>query len=97
MSGLPGFKQFFKGDILTPDDEGYTQAIARSRIPTYFVLKVFTGPLLYYVPQNSLGRVDNIRDFLLGFHTSLSAWMAMVVVRCLELSGGVNTICQKLS
>ena len=31
MSGpsLPTFKQSFKGDIVTPDDEGYTQAIAR--------------------------------------------------------------------
>jgi FAD/FMN-containing dehydrogenase len=29
MSGLPEFKQSFKGDIVTPDDEGYTQAIAR--------------------------------------------------------------------
>src|ERR1700733_2334130 len=29
MSGLLEFKQSFKGDIVTPDDEGYTQAIAR--------------------------------------------------------------------
>jgi FAD/FMN-containing dehydrogenase len=29
MSGLSEFKQSFKGDIITPDDEGYTQAIAR--------------------------------------------------------------------
>ena len=29
MSVLPEFKQSFKGDIVTPDDEGYTQAIAR--------------------------------------------------------------------
>ena len=29
MSVLSEFKQFFKGDIVTPDDEGYTQAIAR--------------------------------------------------------------------
>lgn len=29
MSGLHEFKQSFKGDIVTPDDEGYTQAIAR--------------------------------------------------------------------
>ena len=29
MSSLPDFKQSFKGDIVTPDDEGYTQAIAR--------------------------------------------------------------------
>jgi hypothetical protein len=28
-SGLPTFKQSFKGDIVTPDDEGYTEAIAR--------------------------------------------------------------------
>jgi hypothetical protein len=27
MTGLPGFKQSFKGD--TPDDEGYTQTFAR--------------------------------------------------------------------
>ena len=50
MSGLPEFKQSFEGDILTPDDEGYTQAIARPRIPAYFVLKVFTGSfsIMYY-------------------------------------------------
>jgi FAD/FMN-containing dehydrogenase len=29
MSGLPELKQSFKGDIVTPGDEGYTQAIAR--------------------------------------------------------------------
>jgi FAD/FMN-containing dehydrogenase len=29
MSGLSAFKQSFKGDIVTPDDEGYTEAIAR--------------------------------------------------------------------
>ena len=29
MSGLSELKQSFKGDIVTPDDEGYTQAIAR--------------------------------------------------------------------
>ena len=29
MPGLLGFKQSFKGDIVTPDDEGYAQAIAR--------------------------------------------------------------------
>ena len=29
MSGLSEFKQSFKGDIVTPDDDGYTQAIAR--------------------------------------------------------------------
>lgn len=29
MSGLPEFKQLFKGEIVTPGDEGYTQAIAR--------------------------------------------------------------------
>jgi FAD/FMN-containing dehydrogenase len=29
MSVPPEFKQSFKGDIVTPDDEGYTQAIAR--------------------------------------------------------------------
>ena len=29
MSGLSNFKQSFKGDIVTPDDDGYTQAIAR--------------------------------------------------------------------
>jgi FAD/FMN-containing dehydrogenase len=29
MFGRPGLKQSFKGDIVTPDDEGYTQAIAR--------------------------------------------------------------------
>ena len=29
MSVLSEFKQSFKGDIVTPDDEGYTQAIAR--------------------------------------------------------------------
>ncbi len=29
MSGLTEFKQSFKGDIVTPDDQGYTQAIAR--------------------------------------------------------------------
>ena len=29
MSVLSEFKQSFRGDIVTPDDEGYTQAIAR--------------------------------------------------------------------
>jgi FAD/FMN-containing dehydrogenase len=29
MSGLPEFKQFFKGHIVTPDDEEYIKAIAR--------------------------------------------------------------------
>jgi len=29
MSGLPTFKQSFKGDVVTPDDDGYTEAIAR--------------------------------------------------------------------
>jgi FAD/FMN-containing dehydrogenase len=29
MSGLPTFKQSFKGDVVTPDDEGYTKAISR--------------------------------------------------------------------
>lgn len=29
MSVLPEFDQSFKGDIVTPGDEGYTQAIAR--------------------------------------------------------------------
>jgi FAD/FMN-containing dehydrogenase len=29
MSGLSEFKQSFKGDIVTPDDGGYAQAIAR--------------------------------------------------------------------
>jgi FAD/FMN-containing dehydrogenase len=29
MSGLPTFNQSFKGDIVTPDDEGYAEAIAR--------------------------------------------------------------------
>ena len=29
MSSLPEFKQSFKGDIVTPGDAGYTQAIAR--------------------------------------------------------------------
>ena len=29
MSGLSEFKQSFKGDIVTHDDEGYSQAIAR--------------------------------------------------------------------
>jgi len=29
MSGLPTFKQSSKGDIVTPDDDGYTNAIAR--------------------------------------------------------------------
>ena len=29
MSGLSEFKQSFKGDIVTPDDDGYNQAIAR--------------------------------------------------------------------
>ena len=28
MSGLFEFKQFLKGDIVTPDDDGYSQAIA---------------------------------------------------------------------
>jgi len=30
MTSLLEFKQSFKGDIVTPDDEGYNQAIARS-------------------------------------------------------------------
>jgi FAD/FMN-containing dehydrogenase len=29
MSGLSTFKQSFKGDIVTPDDDGYFKAIAR--------------------------------------------------------------------
>jgi len=29
MSGLSEFKQSLKGEIVTPDDDGYTQAIAR--------------------------------------------------------------------
>ena len=29
MSSLSTFKQSFKGDIVTPDDDGYSQAIAR--------------------------------------------------------------------
>ena len=29
MSGLSVFKQSFKGDIVTPDDDGYLKAIAR--------------------------------------------------------------------
>jgi FAD/FMN-containing dehydrogenase len=29
MSGLPTFKQYFKGDIVTPDDDEYAEAIAR--------------------------------------------------------------------
>jgi FAD/FMN-containing dehydrogenase len=29
MSGLSTFKQSFKGDIVTPDDKGYTEAISR--------------------------------------------------------------------
>jgi hypothetical protein len=30
MSGLSAFKQSFKGDIVTPEDDGYSEAIARS-------------------------------------------------------------------
>ena len=29
MSGLSEFKQSFKGDIVTPDDDGYAQSISR--------------------------------------------------------------------
>jgi FAD/FMN-containing dehydrogenase len=29
MSGLSTFKQSFKGDIVTPDDDGYSEAISR--------------------------------------------------------------------
>ena len=29
MSGLSAFKQSFKGDIVTPEDDGYSEAIAR--------------------------------------------------------------------